>query len=181
MRPGCPADLDGDGEIGRFHAAGGIGAQRRTPVSRFPASNGRCAAGEESSKPTGTRPTGSAVQSDRPDLDLSGWYLTDNSGNLTKWQFPSGTRLNPNGYLVVFASGKDRTAGQLHTNFQLAAAGAYLALVKSDGRTVADEYDLGYPEQLTDVSYGLGQSAAQFISSGSTVSYHVPRPEERNG
>ena len=78
----------------------------------------------------------------------------------------------------MFASGKNRTAGELHTNFQLAAAGGYLALVKSDGRTVADEYDPGYPEQLTDISYGLGQSAAQFITSGSTVSYHVPLPED---
>ncbi len=182
---GCPADLDGDGEVtlADFSRLGrNWRTNDETPViNEFLASNGSRlplvggelldADGDSSDWIELYNPT------DRI-FDLSGWYLTDNSGNLTKWQFPSGTKLNPNGYLIVFASGKDRTAGELHTNFQLAAAGGYLALVKSDGRTVADEYDPGYPEQLTDVSYGLGQSAAQFISSGSTVAYHVPLPED---
>ena len=30
-------------------------------------------------------------------VDLNGWYLTDNAGNLTKWRFPS-TNLAVNGY-----------------------------------------------------------------------------------
>src|SRR5262245_29043923 len=38
-------------------------------------------------------------------VDLNGWYLTDNPGNLTKWRFPS-TNLTANAYLIVFASGK---------------------------------------------------------------------------
>src|SRR5690349_6233790 len=52
-------------------------------------------------------------------INLAGWSLTDNSGDLDQWVFPSQT-LAANGYLVVFASGKDlRTAGQeLHTNFK---------------------------------------------------------------
>ena len=38
--------------------------------------------------------------------------------------------LDADGYLVVFASNKNRTdpAGELHTNFRLSAAGGYLAL-----------------------------------------------------
>ena len=34
--------------------------------------------------------------------DLSGWYLTDDSGDPDKWQFPSVT-IDTGGYLVVFA------------------------------------------------------------------------------
>ena len=64
-------------------------------------------------------------------VSLNGWTLTDNRGNLTKWQFPDVT-IPANGYRVVFASNKNRTnpAGTLHTNFQSADAGktAYYAL-----------------------------------------------------
>src|SRR5687767_13197672 len=64
-------------------------------------------------------------------IDLSGWRLTDNSANLTKWTFPS-VSLASNAYVVVFASGKDKVDpdGRLHTNFQLDADGEYLALVR---------------------------------------------------
>ena len=40
-------------------------------------------------------------------LNLNGHYLTDNATNLTKWQLPSHV-LAAGGYVVVFASGKDR-------------------------------------------------------------------------
>lgn len=111
-------------------------------------------------------------------VNLGGWYLTDDPGELTRWRFPAGTSIPANGYLLVFASGKNRTSGQLHTNFRLSADGGYLALVMSDGRTVAHEYAPGYPPQLTNISYGLAQLSAQFVTAGSTVSYHVPGPED---
>jgi len=182
---GCPADLDGDGQVTLSdfsRLASNWRVNVETPVinefmasngSRLPLAGGELldADGDSSDWIELYNPT------DRV-FDLSGWYLTDSSDNLTKWQFPNGTKLSSNGYLVVFASGKNRTAGQLHASFQLSAGGGYLALIRSDGRTVADEYDPAYPEQLTDISYGLGQSAAQFVSSGSTVSYHVPLAED---
>src|SRR5688572_14140322 len=67
-------------------------------------------------------------------VNLDGYYLTDDASLPLKWRIPSVT-LPASGNLVVFASGKDRAvAGQeLHTNFELDAAGDYLALVKPDG------------------------------------------------
>src|SRR5664279_4553470 len=61
-------------------------------------------------------------------VNLLDWSLTDNSSKLTKWRFPA-TDLPPGGFLVVFASNKDRrTVGSpFHTNFKLAASGSYLA------------------------------------------------------
>jgi hypothetical protein len=75
------------------------------------------------------------------EVDLAGWSLTDDPNNLSKWQFPS-TRLPSGGYLVVFASGKNRRSGgtaPLHTSFKLEASGEYLALLEPDG-TVATAY-----------------------------------------
>ena len=53
---------------------------------------------------------------------LDGWYLTDSATNLTKWRFPFGMPpLQANGYLLIWASGKDRNnpLAPLHTNFKL--------------------------------------------------------------
>jgi hypothetical protein len=74
-------------------------------------------------------------------VDLGGWYLTDDDSDLARWQFPA-TELAAEGYLIVFASGKDRavSGSELHTNFRLENQGEYLALVKPDGRTIAWEY-----------------------------------------
>ena len=86
---------------------------------------------------------------------ISGWYLTDDAGDLAKWKLPNVT-LDSGAHLLVFASGEDRRqAGEeLHTNFKLSGGGEYLGLVQSDGVTIASEFAPEFPEQLPDVSYG---------------------------
>jgi hypothetical protein len=66
-------------------------------------------------------------------LDLSGWHLTDDPADHTKWTFPVGVTLAAQARLVVWASGKDRKTNPaaLHTNFSLnKAAGGYLGLFR---------------------------------------------------
>src|SRR5688500_7698905 len=89
-------------------------------------------------------------------IALAGWYLTDTASNKTKWQLPSVT-LPAGGYLLVFASNKDRRNpnAPLHTNFALSAGGEYLGLIKADGTTVSSEYAPGYPDQTENISFGL--------------------------
>jgi catechol 2,3-dioxygenase-like lactoylglutathione lyase family enzyme len=104
--------------------------------------------------------------------DLSSWYLTDTTKNLTEWQFPSGTTLAAGGFLVVFASGRDiAVAGQpFHTNFKLDDGGEYLALVQPDGATIQYQYTPTFPVQTADISYGMvddddPSSALQYFST----------------
>ncbi|MCA9217941.1 MAG: tandem-95 repeat protein, partial [Planctomycetales bacterium] len=91
-------------------------------------------------------------------FDVGGMHLTDDPDDGTKWTFPAGTMIEPHGYLVVFASGKNITntaldeAGLLHTNFGLSATGEYVAITDAAG-IVVDELTT-YPEQTADVSYG---------------------------
>ncbi len=110
-------------------------------------------------------------------VDLFRWSLTDSPGSLTKWQFPA-TNLPPGGFLVVFASEKNRrTPGApLHTNFKLSASGEYLALVESDGVTIASQFAPAFGPQVQDVSYGFGAELTSRVlfSTGATARVLVP-------
>jgi hypothetical protein len=110
-------------------------------------------------------------------IDLDGWYLTDRPANLRMWRFPS-TNLPPNGYLVVFASGKDRRVpgAPLHTSFQLRAGGEYLALVHPDGTNIASAFGPAFPPQVPGVSFGIPsqQNATPLIAEGTSARVLVP-------
>src|ERR1051325_1009526 len=86
--------------------------------------------------------------------NLAGYYLTDTTNNLAKWRLPNVT-MAANSYLIIFASGKNRTNNvlRLHTNFQLANGGEYLAFVGPQTNVISDFYP-AYPPQRTGVSYG---------------------------
>ncbi|QEH37901.1 CotH protein [Aquisphaera giovannonii] len=106
-------------------------------------------------------------------IDLTGWGLTDDSAVPRKWLFPSES-LAAGGFLVVFASGKNRAAAgsELHASFKIGASGGYLALDRPDG-TVADVYD-SYPQQYTDVSYGHPFGTTYLVGAGAPATYKVP-------
>jgi hypothetical protein len=115
-------------------------------------------------------------------VDISGWRLTDDPGNLSKWTLPT-TTLNPGEYLKVFASDKNRAVAgeELHTNFKLAKEGEYLALVAGDGTTVLSSFD-PYPAQRDDVSYGSGTNpnataTETLVGASSELRVHVPTGE----
>lgn len=113
-------------------------------------------------------------------VNLSGWHLTDDSADLTKWIFPS-VSIPAQGYLLVWASDKNRSdaGSELHTNFKLSKSGSYLALVESDGSTIAHDYAPTYPQQVADVSYGLssGVVTSTVLKQGSSGKAGVPTSE----
>jgi hypothetical protein len=95
-------------------------------------------------------------------VDLTGWYLSDDTNDLTQWEFPSGS-IAAGGFLVVFASGQKSTnyvdsLGYLHTTFKLSAGGEDVVLTWSDGITIKSSF-VDYPEQDDDISYGLEQDS----------------------
>jgi hypothetical protein len=89
-------------------------------------------------------------------VNLGGWSLTDDPLDPVKWRFPA-TNLVAGGYLVVFASGKNRaTAGaELHASFRLESNGGHIALVRPDA-TVASAFS--YPPQKNNTAYGYSVS-----------------------
>ncbi len=115
-------------------------------------------------------------------VNLNGWYLSDGlSVNLDNyWRFPA-TNLPPQGFLLVFASGKDRRVpgAPLHTDFALNDNGDHVFLIKPDGVTIASQYgDNGaeYPRQVPGVSYGIPvqQFPSTLVRSGASGKYFLP-------
>ncbi|MFI5381273.1 MAG: lamin tail domain-containing protein [Tepidisphaerales bacterium] len=97
-------------------------------------------------------------------VNLQGWSLSDNAANPAKWVFPA-VNVPGGGYLVVFASGKNRTSGpNLHTNFALNSAGEYLGLFRND-LSSAYQFSPHYPSQEADISYGLDGSALRYFAT----------------
>ena len=81
--------------------------------------------------------------------DLTGWSIADSGSS---WTFPSVT-IAPGARILVFASGRDVTTPQLHTNFGLSSGGEIVTLVDAAGSLI-DSYT--YPALGDDVAYGLG-------------------------
>ena len=126
-------------------------------ISEFMASNQNGIVDEN-----GTRPDWIEIRNpDAVPVLMTGWSLTDNEVNPGKWTFPA-MEIPANGYLLIFASGKDRrVAGQpLHTNFSLQADGEYLALVRPD-RSPASQWSPAYPKQYANISYGTSTSTSE--------------------
>ena len=121
-------------------------------ITEFLASNAAGLTDEDGARPDW-------IELHNPDaspVDLQGWTLTDDAARPARWTFPS-TQIAPGGYLVVFASGKDRSVSgnPLHTNFSLSAGGEFLALYPPDNPVPAMVWSPAYPAQSADVSYGL--------------------------
>ncbi len=86
-------------------------------------------------------------------VDLGGWFLTDDPLTLSKWELPPVT-LVPNSFLLVWASGKDRRnlGGNLHTNFKIKSEGENILLVSLDSVSIIDHF--GPVQIATDKSHG---------------------------
>jgi hypothetical protein len=99
------------------------------------------------------------------DINLNSWYLSDNAAIPNEWQFPSIV-IQKGSYLIVFASGKNRTdpTKNLHTNFKLSGSGEYLAICEPD-MTISSSYSPTFPAQRQDISFGLYLDQQVFFST----------------
>lgn len=102
-------------------------------------------------------------------IDLGGYGLSDDPVRPMRWTFPTETLIPADGYLVVFASNKDRLRTELHTDFKLGGDGGYLGLTDAGGAVASSFY---YVEQDEDVSSGQ--------ENGSIFTYAAPTPGAAN-
>jgi len=121
-------------------------------------------------------------------IDIGGFYLTDNFNFPQKWEIPQGTIIPANGFLRIWADGKDdkpgtqhtRTSGTpntftttwYHTNFKLSRGGEEIGLYDAN-EILIDSIEYGL--QDPDVSYGRKPDG-----SNSWVYFGEPTPGEVN-
>lgn len=96
-------------------------------------------------------------------VDLSGWYLSDSKKDLTKFQFPKGTKLKAGAYLIVYCTGNDDIDvgknSTFYATFALSASGESIYLSNAD---VELQQKLKYPQQYGCVSYGTNDDGAHY-------------------
>ncbi|HEV8544425.1 MAG TPA: lamin tail domain-containing protein, partial [Verrucomicrobiae bacterium] len=89
-------------------------------------------------------------------VSLAGYYLTDDTTNLTKWPFPTGASIAPGQRLIIWLDGQpaQSTSTEWHTSFRLAAASGSIALVGTQ-RNAPAVFDYLKFDQVPDgQSYG---------------------------
>jgi len=82
------------------------------------------------------------------DVDISGFYLSDDVQNLAKYEIPNNTILASDEYLIIWAD-EDGSQDDYHANFKLSRSGETIFLLDSD-TTIIDR--ITYVNQEIDVS-----------------------------
>ncbi len=103
-------------------------------------------------------------------INLQGYFLSDDTLDIQKWQFNSFV-INPGEYLIVFASDKNRETTYAHTNFKISASGESIILSNPEGVQI-DRVNL--PKLETDISY------ARISDASLPWTFQIPSPGSEN-
>jgi len=104
--------------------------------------------------------------SDEP-FSFAQLYFTDDRTNLRKWAFPNIV-IEPRSYLVIYASGKDKVAENVHTNFRLSDHEALMISTQYSEVLI----ELTIDPLLADISRG--------VLGDKWVYYSEPTPGKEN-
>ena len=83
------------------------------------------------------------------DVDLGGYFLSDNLGNVDKFEIPAGTTVPAGGFLVVMCSGEGELAtnlyvgGFLNTNFKINQCQGESLVFADPGENVLESFTFG--------------------------------------
>jgi hypothetical protein len=90
-------------------------------------------------------------------IELNGLALSDDASQLGKWQFPTGARILPGQFLLVWLDGEiaENSATELHTSFRVTATNGVIVLSRAQGATTAAVDHLRYLVTSPENSFGL--------------------------
>ena len=112
---------------------------------------------------------------DASEVNIAGMYISDNAGDETQYQIPTGsdlTKIPAHGFIVLWADGQTEQ-GVLHLPFKLSSGGEDIVLTASDGTTTLDSHTYG--PQETDISEGRLPDGAD-----NWVKFSTPTPGASN-
>ena len=105
---------------------------------------------------------------DSAEINIGGYYLSDNKNQPTKWKIPAGTKIPGKGFRVIWASGRDTALAQsLHANFRLTQT-------KKDPERLLLANPAGIViDQVTINKTKLDQSRGRAADGGTTWAIHT--------
>lgn len=105
-------------------------------------------------------------------ISLQGFGLSDKKAVPKRWEFPD-VIISPKSYLIVCASGKDRTdtEGELHTNFKINSAGETIYLSDTEGKLISS---------IKIESAEFNQSVGLIKDTMETATLEMPTPGMEN-
>lgn len=99
------------------------------------------------------------------DLNLGGYYLSDATTNLTKWQFPLNSIIPAHGYMIIWAD-DEAAEGALHANWKLSVGGESVTL-SSPAQAIINQVVFG--AQNTNVAYArIPNGTGNFVAQNAT-------------
>lgn len=99
------------------------------------------------------------------EVDLSGFYLSDNANNVTKWQFPEGTIIAANEYLIIWADDEE-DEGPLHSSWKISVDGESVTL-SNPQRALVDQVIFG-PQVTNQGLARVPNGTGDFVIQGAT-------------
>ena len=104
-------------------------------------------------------------------ISLGNWFISDNDRNIRKWQLPPNVSIPPGGFLLIWASGKNRQQS-LHTNFKISSSGEPLLLSNADGNLI---------DRIDAIQLSPDQSFGRVPDGGGLLErFHTPTPGTSN-
>ena len=118
------------------------------------------------------------------DLDLGGYFLSDNLNNVDKFEIPAGTTVPGGGYLVVMCSGEGElltnlyVGGFLNTNFKINQCQGESLVFSDPSENVLESYTFGTDVSTTQADHSWARSVDGGVDWEICVN---PSPEGSNG
>lgn len=89
-------------------------------------------------------------------VDISGFFLSDKSGNMLKWEVPAGVSVPANGYTMVFGSKRNTVSGsELHPDFSWAQTKGEWIILSNNLGNVVDSIKIVH---MTKEDHSVGRS-----------------------
>lgn len=109
-------------------------------------------------------------------VDLSGYYLSDRSTNILKWQIPAGVTINSGERIMVFFSSRNIVNGtELHPSFKLSQTTGEWVILTNPGGLIEDSVHLS--GKITKENHSFGRTTD---GAASWSLFPTPTPNAEN-
>lgn len=130
--------------------------------------------------PLGTAPLEQAIELanlEDSSVDISGWYLSDNTGNLKKFRVPDGTLLNGGGYFVFYENAFDSTNAVAFTLDGVHGGSVILSQADAGGQLTGYRNEVAFGAAEEGVSFGRYETSDEIdFTALSSRSFGVDNP-----